>query len=108
MLKAEYQHRGKVPQDVIEAVQLELPPLAAGQALIKVLAAPINPSDLGLLIGPADVSKLQVSGSGDDAVVTAPVPEQFLRALTARLGDGDDMATALRLLAGLEPWEATP
>jgi len=36
MLKAEYQHRGKVPQDVIEAVKLELPPLAAGQALVKV------------------------------------------------------------------------
>ena len=51
MLKAEYQHRGKVPQDVIEAVPLELPPLAAGQALIKVLAAPINPSDVLTLTG---------------------------------------------------------
>ena len=51
MLKAEYQHRGKVPQDVIEAVKLELPPLAAGQALIKVLAAPINPSDVLTLTG---------------------------------------------------------
>ena len=51
MLKAEYQQRGKVPQDVIEAVQLELPPLAAGQALIKVLAAPINPSDVLTLTG---------------------------------------------------------
>lgn len=51
MLKAEYQHRGKVPQDVIEAVPLELPPLAYGQALIKVLAAPINPSDVLTLTG---------------------------------------------------------
>ena len=51
MLKAEYQHRGKVPQDVIEAVKLELPPLAAGQALVKVLAAPINPSDVLTLTG---------------------------------------------------------
>ncbi|WP_220813245.1 zinc-dependent alcohol dehydrogenase family protein [Pseudomonas paralcaligenes] len=51
MLKAEYQHRGKVPQDVIEAVPLELPPLADGQALIKVLAAPINPSDVLTLTG---------------------------------------------------------
>jgi len=51
MLKAEYQHRGKVPQDVIEAVKLELPPVAAGQALVKVLAAPINPSDVLTLTG---------------------------------------------------------
>ncbi|WP_137972314.1 zinc-dependent alcohol dehydrogenase family protein [Pseudomonas sp. F(2018)] len=51
MLKAEYQHRGKVPQDVIEAVELQLPPLPAGQALVKVLAAPINPSDVLTLTG---------------------------------------------------------
>lgn len=46
MLKAEYQARGPVPQDVIDAVPLELPPITAGQALVKVLAAPINPSDV--------------------------------------------------------------
>ncbi|MDG1582767.1 zinc-dependent alcohol dehydrogenase family protein [Pseudomonas sp. GOM6] len=51
MLKAEYQQRGKVPQDVIAAVELQLPPLAAGQALVKVLAAPINPSDVLTLTG---------------------------------------------------------
>src|SRR6218665_2042433 len=51
MLKAEYQHRGKVPQDVIEAVTLTLPTLPAGQVLVKVLAAPINPSDVLTLTG---------------------------------------------------------
>ncbi|UUY06738.1 hypothetical protein LRS11_12800 [Pseudomonas sp. J452] len=51
MLKAEYQHRGKVPQDVIEAVELTLPALPAGQVLVKVLAAPINPSDVLTLTG---------------------------------------------------------
>ncbi|MDE3739939.1 zinc-dependent alcohol dehydrogenase family protein [Pseudomonas resinovorans] len=51
MLKAEYQTRGPVPQDVIEAVEFELPPVGAGQALVKVLAAPINPSDVLTLTG---------------------------------------------------------
>ncbi|MFC5695281.1 zinc-dependent alcohol dehydrogenase family protein [Pseudomonas sp. GCM10022186] len=51
MLKAEYKTRGPVPQDVIEAVEFELPPVAAGQALVKVLAAPINPSDVLTLTG---------------------------------------------------------
>lgn len=51
MLKAEYQRRGPVPQDVIEAVELTLPALQAGQVLIKVLAAPINPSDVLTLTG---------------------------------------------------------
>ncbi|QEY61962.1 zinc-dependent alcohol dehydrogenase family protein [Metapseudomonas lalkuanensis] len=51
MLKAEYKTRGPVPQDVIEAVEFELPAVAAGQALVKVLAAPINPSDVLTLTG---------------------------------------------------------
>lgn len=50
MLKAEYKTRGPVPQDVIEAVEFELPAVAAGQALV-VLAAPINPSDVLTLTG---------------------------------------------------------
>jgi NADPH:quinone reductase-like Zn-dependent oxidoreductase len=36
---------------VIEAVEFELPPVADGQALVKVLAAPINPSDVLTLTG---------------------------------------------------------
>jgi NADPH:quinone reductase-like Zn-dependent oxidoreductase len=51
MLKAQYQERGPVPQAVIEAVPFERPVLAAGQALVAVLAAPINPSDVLTLTG---------------------------------------------------------
>ncbi len=51
MLKAQYQRRGPVPQDVIEAVQLQLPEPAPGEARVKVLAAPINPSDVLTLTG---------------------------------------------------------
>lgn len=50
-MKAIYDHRGPVPQDVIRAVPFEAPVLAAGQALVTVLAAPINPSDLLMLTG---------------------------------------------------------
>ena len=41
--------------------------------VVKVEATPINPSDLGLLTGPADLSKATSTGSGDDVKVTAPV-----------------------------------
>ena len=51
MLKAQYETRGPVPQDVIHAVPFTPPPLAAGQALVAVLAAPINPSDVLMLTG---------------------------------------------------------
>ena len=51
MLKAEYQTRGPVPQDVIDAVPFETPQLQEGQVLLELLAAPINPSDVLTLTG---------------------------------------------------------
>ncbi len=42
MLRAQYERRGPVPQDVIEAVEFEAPPLEAGQVLLEVVAAPIT------------------------------------------------------------------
>lgn len=51
MLKALYSERGPVPQDVINAVPFDAPQLAHGQALVAVLAAPINPSDVLMLTG---------------------------------------------------------
>jgi NADPH:quinone reductase-like Zn-dependent oxidoreductase len=50
-LKAQYTRRDPDPQSVIEAVPFERPMLAAGQALVAVLAAPINPSDVLTLTG---------------------------------------------------------
>jgi NADPH:quinone reductase-like Zn-dependent oxidoreductase len=51
MLKAQYDRRGPVPHEVIRAVPLELPSPAPGQALVAMLAAPINPANLLTLTG---------------------------------------------------------
>jgi NADPH:quinone reductase-like Zn-dependent oxidoreductase len=56
------------------------------EVLVRVEAAPVNPSDLGLLLAMADVSQAVQGGSGDDPTVTAPVAAPVLRSLTARLG----------------------
>jgi NADPH2:quinone reductase len=53
--------------------------------VIRVQATPINPSDLGLLIGPADLSGMKVTGSGASAVVTAPIPETLMKGMASRL-----------------------
>lgn len=50
MLKARYVERG-VPQDVIQPVEDVVPSPENGQALVEVLAAPINPSDVLTLTG---------------------------------------------------------
>jgi NADPH2:quinone reductase len=69
----------------ISIAQVPMPTPKDGEVLIKVEAAPINPSDLGLLIGPADVSTMQVTGSGDDTVVSMDVPEGLMSAMAARV-----------------------
>jgi trans-2-enoyl-CoA reductase len=51
MLRARYDRRGPVPRDVIRAEAFAPGEPAAGQALVAVLAAPINPSDLLMLTG---------------------------------------------------------
>ncbi len=51
MKLAQYARRGPVPQDVIEVVERETPHPAPGEALVEVLAAPINPSDVLTLTG---------------------------------------------------------
>jgi trans-2-enoyl-CoA reductase len=51
MLRAQYQVRGPVPQDVVAAVAFEKPQLAEGEVLLQMLAAPINPSDVLTLTG---------------------------------------------------------
>jgi NADPH:quinone reductase-like Zn-dependent oxidoreductase len=52
--------------------------------LIRVEATPINPSDLGLLVGAADMSRASSSGDGERTVVTAQMPDAVLRMMAAR------------------------
>lgn len=58
---------------------------AADEVVIRVDATPINPSDLGLLIGPADMSKATTSGDGEHVKVTAQMPAPAMRMMAARL-----------------------
>jgi NADPH:quinone reductase-like Zn-dependent oxidoreductase len=56
------------------------------EVVIRVEAAPINPSDLGLLVGGADVAGARSSGVGEDTKVTMSVPPAYMRAMAARIG----------------------
>lgn len=67
----------------LKRVSVALP--AADEVVVRIEAAPINPSDLGLLLGPADLSTLRASGQGEDTVVTATVPPERLEGIAARL-----------------------
>jgi NADPH:quinone reductase-like Zn-dependent oxidoreductase len=66
----------------VELAEEVLPVPTGAQLLVRVEAAPINPSDLGLLFGPADLEKAEFS----DGRIVAQVPDAALRAMAARLG----------------------
>ncbi len=55
------------------------------EVVVRVEASPINPSDLGLLFGPADMSTVQVSGTADHPVVTARIPPRLMQAVVGRV-----------------------
>ena len=63
------------------------PEPAEDEVLVRVEATPINPSDLGLLVGAADVSTAKASGSKDQPVVTAKVSEAGMRGMGGRLDE---------------------
>src|SRR5215207_9316783 len=69
----------------LSLVDVPTPEPADDEVVVRVEATPINPSDLGLLIGPADMSTAKVSGTQDTPVVTAKMPEAALRMMAARL-----------------------
>jgi NADPH2:quinone reductase len=56
------------------------------EVVIRVEAAPLNPSDMGLLFGGADMGAAVASGSADRPVVTAPIPDAAMRGLAGRVG----------------------
>jgi NADPH:quinone reductase-like Zn-dependent oxidoreductase len=69
----------------LSLVDTPVPDPKPGQIVVRVEATPINPSDLGLLTGPADLSTLAASGTKDRPVITATVPQNFMRAVGARI-----------------------
>jgi NADPH2:quinone reductase len=81
--------RSLVTQDgALELSLVEVPVVGpqANEVVIRVEAAPINPSDLGLLLAGADLSTATVTGPADSPVVSATIPPTAMRGLAGRVG----------------------
>lgn len=68
----------------LSLVQTPTPAPGPGEVVVRVEASPINPSDLGLLIGPADISTARVTAGADGPVVTADIPKHLMRLVASR------------------------
>jgi NADPH:quinone reductase-like Zn-dependent oxidoreductase len=71
----------------ISLLDIATPEPGPDEVVVRVEATPLNPSDLGLLFGAADMSTAKASGTREHPVITAKVPEAGLRAMAARLDD---------------------
>ncbi len=71
----------------ISLANVPIPEPSADEVVVRVEASPINPSDLGLLVGAADVATAKASGTKDAPVITAKVPEAAMRAMAGRLDE---------------------
>ena len=71
----------------LSLVDVELSPPGPGEVIVRIEAAPLNPSDLGLLTGPADLATLDQRGTADRPVLTVAIPEDRMPMLRARLDE---------------------
>jgi len=65
--------------------EVPVPEPAADEVVVRVEASPINPSDLGLLLGPADLSTMRAGGTAERPTLTASVPTARLAGVAGRL-----------------------
>src|ERR1700736_1119800 len=68
----------------VSLTRVPIPVPAANEVVVRVEAAPINPSDLGLLFAGADMTKASQRGTKDQPLVAARVPDAALKSMTAR------------------------
>ncbi|SDT20341.1 NADPH:quinone reductase [Halopseudomonas xinjiangensis] len=66
--------------------EIEIPQPGENQVVIRIEAAPINPSDLGVMFSVADMTTARQSGSADRPVISADVPPKFMGAVKKRVG----------------------
>ncbi len=70
----------------LSLTEMDMPEPGPHEVIVRIEATPLNPSDLALLLGPADISTARVSGSADQPVVTADIPAGLMRMVAGRLG----------------------
>jgi NADPH:quinone reductase len=71
----------------ISLLTVTTPEPTADEVVVRVEATPINPSDLGLLTGAADMTTANASGTSEHPVITAKVPEAGMKAMASRLDE---------------------
>ena len=71
-----------------------MPQPVADEVVVRMEAAPLNPSDIGAMIGPADVSRATSKSTDGYQHVVLPIPAEMMKKIDGKIGQ--------RLPAGIE------
>ncbi len=69
----------------VKIASTDIPELRDSDVLVRIEAAPINPSDLGLLFGPADMDKAQYLEDAEFSSIEAPIPSDLMPVVEGRI-----------------------
>ncbi len=69
----------------LSLAEIPMPTPGDDEVVIKVEATPLNPSDLALLFGFADITTAKAGGNAESPIVTADVPEKLMPMMAGRL-----------------------
>jgi NADPH:quinone reductase len=70
----------------LSLITVATPQPGSDEVVVRVEATPINPSDIGLLFGAADLSSAKASGTDISPVVTMQILERGMGSMAARVG----------------------
>ncbi|MES1964795.1 zinc-binding dehydrogenase [Psychrobacter sp. AH5] len=65
--------------------EIDMPQPKADEVVVRIEAAPLNPSDLAVMFSVADMSTAQQSGNEQNPVISAEVPKKFMSAVKTRV-----------------------
>jgi NADPH:quinone reductase len=83
-LQSKVQDSGEL---VLSLATVTTPAPKDDEVIVRVQATPINPSDIGLLFGPADMSTAVYSGTATHPVVTARIPAAAMKGMAGRMNE---------------------
>ena len=71
----------------LSLARVAVPEPAADEVVVRIAATPINPRDIFFLFGTADMRTAKASGTRENPIVTATIPQAAMRVMAARVDE---------------------
>ena len=81
-LRSLVKHGGELELSI---ATVAVPEVGPDEVLVRIEASPLNPSDIGLLFGGADMRTVNASGTAERPMITARIPDAAMNGLASRL-----------------------